>query len=105
MSNAYFTEPRCVYIWLADEHIRRARQFWTGPDGLLAPGYWDDLRRLLDAANDDYRKNGLGLLAGRAAFFARRVAAYRELTDARDLWSKFDRLNAATRRQFEEGRV
>jgi hypothetical protein len=52
--------------------------------------YW----LLLNEADNAYRAAGLGLLAGRVAFLARRVAEYGVRENARDSLTKFDRLNA-----------
>jgi hypothetical protein len=56
-------------------------------------------------ASHIYRTVGLSFLANRVDFFARRVAAYRDLTNFRDLWEKFDRLNASTTSVEEGGRA
>jgi hypothetical protein len=52
--------------------------------------YWHDLY----CACHCYQAAGLGLLAGRLTFMARRVAALGEREDVRTAWVKFDRLNA-----------
>ena len=53
-------------------------------------GYWE----VLNASDNAYRAAGLGLLAGRLAFLARRGAEFGDLENVRDAWAKFDRLNA-----------
>jgi hypothetical protein len=83
-----------VSIWYADNYIAKARGLWIGPTGFSGRGCWMTLRRLLAAAAQSYRNGGLGFLADRVDFFSRRVEAYRDLTNVRDLWEKFDRLNA-----------
>ncbi len=92
-----------VFIWYGDNYLARARRLAIDPKGFSH--YWEDLRKLLDMAAHDCRKGGLGFLADRVDFFARRVEAYRDLTNVRDLWEKFDRLNAVTTSVEEGGRV
>jgi hypothetical protein len=57
-------------------------------------GFWWDYWQALDDASFAYKSAGLGLLAGRVAFMARRVAELGERENVRDAWQKFDRLNA-----------
>ncbi len=95
-------DDRYALIAFADRRIREARRFQIAPNGLLTPGYCYEFWQLLNTAGSAYLDAGLSLLAGRVAFFARRVEWYGEITDARDLWEKFDRLNAGTT-SFEEG--
>jgi hypothetical protein len=57
-------------------------------------GRWWDYWQALNDADNAYRAGGLGLLAGRVAFMARRVAELGERENVRDAWQRFDRLNA-----------
>jgi hypothetical protein len=57
-------------------------------------GRWWDYWQALNDASVAYESAGLGLLAGRVAFMARRVAELRERENVRDAWQRFDRLNA-----------
>ena len=94
-----------VSIWYADNYLAKARGLWIGPTGLSGHGNWLVLRRLRSAAAQSYRNGGLGFLADRVDFFARRVAEYRDLTNVRDLWEKFDQLNADTTSVEQGGRA
>jgi hypothetical protein len=57
-------------------------------------GRWWDYWQALNDASVAYESAGLGLLAGRVAFMARRVAELGGRENVRDAWAKFDRLNA-----------
>ena len=63
-------------------------------DGFLPEHWVYEYWQLLNAADNAYRAAGLGLLAGRMAFFARRVAEFGDRENVRLAWVKFDRLNA-----------
>lgn len=91
-------------IALADRYLANAKRFSGGPEGYLSAKDSESLWGYLRCAETAYRYSDLGLLSDRVGFFARRVHAYRELTNVRELWEKFDRLNAAARLSCEEGR-
>ena len=87
----------------ADRFLEQARQFGIAPDGCLAAGVSPRLQQTLKCAALFYRASGLGILASRVSFFARRVEYYGDATNARDLWEKFDRLNPGSRARTEGG--
>jgi hypothetical protein len=55
---------------------------------------WWEYWQALNDASVAYESAGLGLLAGRVALMARRVAELGDRENVRDAWQKFDRLNA-----------
>lgn len=83
----------------ADKQIEQARRMTAcaNADGELPDGLWYECWQHLNAADNGYRSAGLGLLAGRVAFMARRVAEYRERENFHVAWARFDRLNAGGR--------
>lgn len=106
----YLLERRRI-LQFADGELATARIMRTDDAGYLAPGEWYGLCGHLHQARQAYRAAGLGFFAGRVGFLHRRVmnaglaATADERVEVRSLWEKFDRLNAATRRSCEEGRV
>jgi hypothetical protein len=86
--------------WLVesgDNRVAEARRLageQANADGFLPEHWVYEYWQVLIAADNAYRAAGLGLLAGRIAFFARRVAEFGERENVRDAWAKFDRLNA-----------
>jgi hypothetical protein len=62
--------------------------------GELDAEAWWDYWHVLNQASNAYRDAGLGLLAGRLDYMARRVAALGERENVRAAWAKFDKLNA-----------
>ena len=80
-----------------DRHVAAARQIvreHASVCGFLPQScvyeYWLELNE----ADNAYRAGDLGLLAGRLAFLARRVAEFGDRENVRDALVKFDRLNA-----------
>jgi hypothetical protein len=87
---------RVAYADLAIELARRYSRETQGLEAAVLAHH--ELRE----ASRLYRMAGLSFLANRVDFFAHRVATYGDRTDFRDLWEKFDRLNADTT-SVEEG--
>jgi hypothetical protein len=84
----------------ADKRIEEARRMmvWANTDGELPDAGWYECWQCLADADNLYRLAGLGVLAGRVAFMARRIAEYRERENFHVAWARFDRLNAGGRR-------
>lgn len=80
----------------ADNCLADARRMtaWANAAGELPDSYWWDFWQLLNTADQRYSLAGLGLLAGRVAFMARRVAELRERENVYAAWARFDKLNA-----------
>ncbi len=79
----------------ADDTGQLSAQVVTRAGKLLADdSRWWDYWQALNDASVAYESAGLGLLAGRVAFMARRVAELGDRENVRDAWQKFDRLNA-----------
>ena len=87
---------RTGLIDAGDRLVALARRMAGGAnaDGELDAEAWWDYWQALNRASNAYRDAGLGLLAGRLDYMARRVAALGERENVRAAWAKFDRLNA-----------
>lgn len=87
---------RTQLVEQGDKCLSDARRMtiWANAAGELPNAYWWDFWHFLKGAEERYRLAGLGLLAGRVAFMARRVAELRERENVYAAWAKFDRLNA-----------
>ena len=83
----------------ADKRIEEARWMmrWANADGELPHAGWYECWECLGKAERLYRLGGLGVLAGRVAFMARRIAEYRQRENFHVAWARFDRLNAGGR--------
>jgi len=91
---------RARLIARGDYFVAEARQLacrHSSEHGFLAQEQAYEYWEVLNAADNAYRAAGLGLLAGRLAFLARRVAEFGDLENVRDAWRKFDQLNAGGR--------
>jgi len=73
---------------------RRLAYCYASEHGFLPQEQLGNYMGVLVAAEINYCAAGLGLLGGRVAFFARRVAQAGDRENVRDAWRKFDRLNA-----------
>jgi hypothetical protein len=80
----------------ADRRLTEARRLAAHANtaGELHADEWWDYWQALNDASYAYASAGLGLLAGRVAFMARRVAELGDRENVRDALAKFDRLNA-----------
>jgi hypothetical protein len=87
---------RMSALAFADRRLGEARRAsaLAGDAGELPDGDWWDYWQALNDASVAYESAGLGLLAGRVAFMARRVAALGGRENVRVAWQRFDRLNA-----------
>jgi hypothetical protein len=85
---------RKAIIEKGDRYVDEARRIArASPHGFLPRGCVKDYVETLNEAATAYAAGGLGLLAGRVAFFARRVAVFGDCENVRDSLRKFDRLN------------
>jgi hypothetical protein len=94
------TEPNMLHrksaLSFADRRLGDARRAaaLASDTGELPDGDWWDYWQALNDASVAYESAGLGLLAGRIAFMARRVAELGARENVHAAWQKFDRLNA-----------
>lgn len=90
-------QDRQALVAKADRAVAEARQIVRGnasTHGFLPQSCVYEYWQWLNEADNAYRAAGLGLLAGRVAFLARRVAEFGDRENAVDALGKFDRLNA-----------
>jgi hypothetical protein len=81
----------------ADKRLHEAREIADRTDvtGTLPAGQYAAYRDALTEAAAAFTLAGLGLLAGRVATMARRVARPGAALNVRVEWQRFDRLNAS----------
>jgi len=79
----------------ADKRLQEAREIADRTDatGEVPEGWWHIYCDALAEAAAAYTLAGLGLLAGRVAFMARRIALLGAALNVRTEWQRFDRLN------------
>lgn len=89
-------ENRRAALSFADRRLAEARRLARRADagGELPDGEWWDYWQALNDASFAYSSAGLGLLAGRVEFMARRAAALAGQENVRATLAMFDRLNA-----------
>lgn len=89
---------RQALVEKGDRAVAEARRIVrdnASPHGFLPQPCVYEYWQSLNEADNAYRAAGLGLLAGRVAFLARRVAEFGDRENAVDALGKFDRLNAS----------
>ena len=88
---------REVLMQIGDHCVAEARRFaekHADARGFLPQAWVYEYWRIVNDASNAYGEAGLGLLARRVAFFARRVAESGDRENVRVAWTTFDKLNA-----------